>query len=125
MVKATFGKGKYFIGDICYALDDKIYDKIWGEQNKYENGCFEIKSLNSKFAVASTYYGDGSYKGSDGNIYGVDAGVIGVVPSTLFGKDKTLDGGKVINVKKELKFIADNGKFTFIIDGEKLVINTK
>lgn len=38
---AKFGPGRYFIGDICYALPDEVYDKIWGDKYEYEEGCYE------------------------------------------------------------------------------------
>jgi hypothetical protein len=125
-MKETFGKGEYFIGDICYALDDKIYDNIWGKVHGYKNGCFNVDK--SKFVVSGTAHGDGCFMGSDGVKYGVDAGVIGVVPSILFKKEDTsFHGGRLVKVKKELTFETDGkGLFRIVIDAKELItINTK
>ena len=123
MVKAQFGPGTYFIGDICYALKEDEYYEIWGNQNNYEDGSYD------GFAVAGTAYGDGVYTGTDGVDYGVDAGVIGVVEKSHWG-DKydtnTLNGlGKIIEVKDKLIFEAENGNFFFDYDNHVLEINTQ
>ena len=119
---AKFGPGKYFIGDICYALPDKIYDEIWGGKHKYEDGSYE------GFAVHGTAYGDGSYEGTDGVSYAVDAGVIGV---TDIGKEQRYDDaelnrlGKIVEVKDSLIMNCDdNGNFEFIVDGQSFEIIT-
>lgn len=80
-VRATITSEKgFYVGDICYVMDDADYDRwidVWG----YSDG--EIPMSGHSFAVASTAFGDGTYRGSDGFYYPVDAGVIGVVPLEL------------------------------------------
>jgi len=132
-MKSIFGKGTYFIGDICYALDENIYDYIWGKKYEYENG--EFKVGKSKFVVASTAYGDGCYEGTDGCEYGVDAGVIGIVPEVLWDEKRTDEekpsmgfsmGGRVVEVKKELIFeVKKQGVFVITLDGKEFTINTR
>jgi len=126
MIKTIFGKGTYFIGDICYALNEKIYDDIWGKKHGYRDGCFEVEK--SSFVVARTAYGDGCYKGSDGVEYGVDAGVIGIVPKELWEKKSQNyppTGGRIVTVKKVLSFQSDGkGLFEICIDGMDLIIET-
>lgn len=119
---AKFGPGRYFIGDICYALPDKIYDEIWGDKYQYENGSYD------GFAVHGTAYGDGTYCGTDGVSYGVDAGVIGI---TDISKDQRYDDnelnrlGKIVEVKDSLIMNCDdNGNFEFIVDGQSFEIIT-
>lgn len=119
---AKFGPGRYFIGDICYALPDKIYDEVWGDKYQYENGSYE------GFAVHGTAYGDGTYEGTDGVSYGVDAGVIGI---TDIGKEQRYDNnelnrlGKIVEVKDSLIMNCDdNGNFEFIVDGQSFEIIT-
>lgn len=86
-VHATIKSKKgFYIGDICYVLDDEIYSGVWGAA-EYEDGEYTTPS-GHKFAVASTAYGDGSYNDQDGNEYGVDAGVIGIVPWELLETQK-------------------------------------
>ena len=51
-MKCTLLPGRYYIGDICYALKNDIYDNIWGDIYDYSEGKFEVE--NSVFAVAGT-----------------------------------------------------------------------
>ena len=89
MVNTTLNSKKgFYVGDICYVLDDNVYDDIWGKAG-YEDGVYETPfGQFAKFAVASTAYGDGSYADQFGHEYGVDAGVIGIVPWELLEHQK-------------------------------------
>lgn len=80
--KLTSSKG-FYVGDICYVLDDDFYDKEWGSHD-YADGEYETEF--GKFAVGSTAYGDGEYADIDGHEYSVDAGVIGIVPWEILEK---------------------------------------
>jgi len=143
-MQAKFGPGQYYLGDICYVLKDDIYKDIWGKQYKYEEGCFEA-SVQKKhltvcqeeltvlekesFAVASTAWGDGEYQDGQGRKYGVDAGVIGIVPFSMWKVDAIgiaeRELGTVLTIKKELTMNAENGIFTVTADDEEIVIDTK
>lgn len=63
---------KVFVGDICYALDHKIYRDVWVNDMDCEEGL-----VGNYAIVADTEYGDGCYDGKE-TAYCVDAGVIGV-----------------------------------------------
>ena len=78
----TMKPGKYYIGDICYFMDTKLYDEVWGTQFGYSGGHYE-QADGTGFIVMGTAYGDGKYEGSNGSVYGVDAGVIGLVSLEL------------------------------------------
>lgn len=78
----TMKPGKYYIGDICYFMDDKLYDEVWGTQFGFSDGHYQ-KADGTGFIVMGTAYGDGHYNGSNGVGYGVDAGVIGLVSLEL------------------------------------------
>lgn len=121
---AQFGPGKYFIGDICYALPDKIYDEIWGDKYKYEDGFYEEYG----FATHRTMFGDGSYLGSDGFSYCVDAGNLGITNITTNQRydDAELNRlGKTVEVKDSIAMVCgENCCFEFIVDGESIVIAT-
>ena len=113
---------KVFIGDICYALDEDIYRKVWGEELGYEDGI--VSSGDEIYAVVGgTAYGDGSYKGSDGIEYGVDAGVIGVTNLTYMDKDEDEESlnnlGKVVDIpsgRAEVSFsVNTDGEFSIAI----------
>lgn len=119
MVKS--GKG-FYVGDICYVLSDEIYHGVWGKAH-YEDGVHEAKGY--KFAVAGTAFGDGEYVDGQGNVYGVDAGVIGLVPLELIGKLDGLDLGRVFFQSGEATFEAEDGVFYITMpDGEIVIINT-
>jgi hypothetical protein len=124
-VTADFGPGKYFIGDICYSLREDLYDGFWGDQKEFEDGCFEVEG--SKFCVAGTAHGDGGYMGSDNTTYGVDAGVIGIVPEALWKKEDTgsmESGGRIVDANTGISFVAEDGYFSIDVDGENITINT-
>ena len=121
---AELGPGKYFIGDICYALEKDTYSQIWGDKFQYEDGCYK----DFGFAVAGTMYGDGCYNGNDGVSYCVDAGVLGI---TNISKQQRYDDselnrlGKIVDVKQSISMERlENGEFIFIVDGEQFSIYT-
>lgn len=121
-MRVKFGKGTYYLGDICYVMIDKIYDEIWGKKFNYDEG--EFKVGKTKFAVHRTQWGDGSYEGSNHFMYGVDAGVIGIVPKELWKaseKDiKEYEYGTIHKVEKELIFeVPKPGIFKITIDNKK------
>ena len=37
-MKCTLPPGRYYIGDICYALKNEIYDNIWGDKYDFSDG---------------------------------------------------------------------------------------
>lgn len=87
--------GKYYIGDLCYALHDKIYDGVFGDLGGYDSGLYS--KGDSFFMVDSTAYGDGLYRGTDGYDYGVDAGIIGICSADLIDSENESaeSGGKI------------------------------
>lgn len=119
---------KVFVGDICYALDNKLYRDVWGDKLHYADGKIE------EFAVvASAAYGDGLYKGTDGTKYCVDAGVIGVTNGKYFNADTEdadlEDLGKLVHIPSgsaRITFWAEDGVFEVsVIDaksGEDLLM---
>lgn len=123
-MSSEFGPGKYFIGDICYALPDKIYHKVWGDKYKFEDGFYK----EDGFAVHGTAYGDGCYFGTDGVRYMVDAGVIGITNITnakRYSEDELNELGKIVEVKDSISMECDDeGNFDFIVDGEPFIIST-
>lgn len=117
-------KKGFYIGDICYVLSDTIYSEFWGNMHGYEDGIFEVPGSEFKFAVAGTAYGDGIYYDEELNAYGVDAGVIGLVPIELVGKNG-LHLGRVIKGEGVATFEAEKGKFYIRTpDGTSIYINT-
>lgn len=121
---AELGPGKYFIGDICYALQKDTYSQIWGHKFEYEDGCYE----DFGFAVVGTMYGDGCYIGNDGVSYCVDAGVLGITnisKQQRYDEDELNRLGKIVDVKQSISMERlENGEFIFTVDGEQFSIYT-
>ena len=75
--------GEYYVGDLCYVMDDKEWDECCklffaGRAFGINDGEFELTD-GRKFASYSTKHGDGCYKDQHGNRYSVDAGLIGCI----------------------------------------------
>ena len=125
MVKSEKG---FYIGDICYVLDNNIYHNVWGKQG-YSDGIIEVPGTGLSFAVGGTAYGDGTYWDNHGKCYCVDAGVIGIVPLELIENadlEEANEDGKVVYTPGEAKFSASEGIFDIILpDYETIYINTK
>ena len=113
----------FYVGDICYVLNDDLYHGVWGAAG-YENGVFTDTASGLKFAVAGTLYGDGEYQDQQGRRYGVDAGVIGIVPIELVAP-KYYRGGHIFECAGEAMFEAEDGVFNIILpDGQGIFIDT-
>ena len=105
----------FYIGDICYVLDERVYSDMWGDKYNFNDGCFEVPGTGYSFAVGSTAYGDGCYKDEHGNSYGVDAGVIGIVPLELCKKGTS--GGAVFENPGRATYEMYEGRFKFNLPG--------
>lgn len=126
MNKVTIKSSKgFYIGDICYALNDDLYHKVWGAAD-YKDGKYADPKTGAEFAVAGTAYGDGEYQDNHGNRYPVDAGVIGLVPLELVEEEGYADLGHVEETPGEATFEAHGGHFTITLPGDKVIlINTE
>lgn len=79
----TMPPGTYYIGDPCYSIPDERWME-WLHAARFdepESRRFLLAELDGYPVMAiGTAHGDGEYPGSDGFSYGVDAGLIGLVP---------------------------------------------
>ena len=100
---------KVFVGDICYALDRKIYRDVWVNDMDCEEGL-----VGNYAVVADTEYGDGCYDGKE-TAYCVDAGVIGVTDIEHY-----LDSRHSIEDLKELGSVVEipSGKCEICFDAD-------
>ena len=99
-------KNGFYIGDLCYALDEKVYDEVWGGNN-YEDGQYVDPETKAEFAMVGTAYGDGEYESSEEGLYfPVDAGIIGIADLSICGKDTSL--GKAVPDYSGIVFIEYN-----------------
>ena len=120
---------KVFVGDICYALDRKIYRDVWVNDMDCEEGL-----VGNYAVVAGTEYGDGCYDGKE-TAYCVDAGVIGVTDIEHYldprhSIEDLKELGSVVEIpsgKCEICFDADvDGTFSITINDlgtNKMVFN--
>jgi hypothetical protein len=79
----TLPPGTYVIGDPCYQLNDEQWEEVLYESDDFESpiGVFNRQNGGKGFAIAfSTAYGDGLYNDLDDREYGVDSGLIGIIP---------------------------------------------
>ena len=97
--------GRMYIGDLCYALSDEIYDGVWGASD-YKDGAY--KTEKGEFAMVGTAYGDGTYEGSDGFYYPVDAGIIGICDANLVEKEIS-DFGRLVDAVGEANISYEDG----------------
>lgn len=118
----TAPPGTYYIGDLCYALSDKIYDDIFGGLGGYDPGLYKKKDSSDFFLVDGTAYGDGCYQSSDGKEFGVDAGIIGIVPLSLVATKGA--GGHFYTFKEAVKCKFGGGYFRFISGYDEVIIDT-
>ena len=119
--KVKSDKG-FYLGDVCYALSEDVYGKVWGEENNYEDGIIKVSGTDFCFCVSSTAFGDGAYYDGEGHEYGVDAGVIGLVPLELAEKEDGLELGRVFEEAGTAEFEANDGKFFVTLPSGKIVI---
>lgn len=97
--------GKYWVGDLCYALLDEWGDvcSITITGNKCLSGEFKL-SDGTPFAMYGTAYGDGCYPDQEGRGYPVDSGTIGCISVDYLLKYRGLpNGGHVIDFPHEFE----------------------
>lgn len=93
--KHTFPAGHYYIGDPCYVIADRKWEGVLHDTGyfglhtnakendghpvtNWDDGVFDHNGYNC-FA-SGTAYGDGCYEDNFDGSYGVDAGLISIMP---------------------------------------------
>lgn len=74
--------GTYILGDPCYATPNECWDEAIETSDIFNDPVGYITVEGNRYPILGfgTAYGDGTYLGSDGFEYSVDAGLIGLVP---------------------------------------------
>ena len=128
-VTSSHPPGKYYIGDICYALDYTVYQEQWGGNFEYGAGthAFKYNGFRGLISVNRTQDGDGTFY--DGELeFSVDSGTIGLVPLKLCCqkniKDDKIHGGHFIESDSPVEFESSNGIFHIRYIGRHMVIKT-
>ena len=98
ITRTTLPAGEYWIGDPCYVIEPhsvwlELVDEFYGDRREIDHDEVRIVEYKGQRMVWSpTDYGDGVYYGSNGYSYGVDAGLLGVVPTELICEGSTEAG---------------------------------
>lgn len=118
--KETFPAGTYYVGDPCYPFpNDGPLEPLWDDICKsIDKGNLFFDFMGHRVAMDSTAHGDGSYHGSDGKKYAVDAGMLGILPVALvdyLGEDKEWLNklSSIVTFDKPFTVAFDNGLFGF------------
>lgn len=123
--------GKYWIGDPCYVFPhdgpmENKWDELLVEVDYFNRPYGELDEGRIKVWAAPTAYGDGVYASNHDKVFGVDAGVIGIVPQEtvdyLGRTDNDLDELGLFIEFKESFWVdcVDQGYFSF----GHIIINT-
>lgn len=111
--------GKYYLGDPSEALPSKIYIGIWGNLYNFNNGKFNINSVDVAFH--NTHNGDNIFKDTKNRSYNIKTGVIGLIHVDLIEDIKSCKKhGHIFNFEKKVNFIYDAGMF-YIKSGKKYI----
>jgi hypothetical protein len=117
----TFKKGEYYIGDPCYVVEDDDWIKLLEDNNYFHDCNFIYKG--KKCYADGTAYGDGCYQDNHGEAYGVDAGLLGIIPVSIIkvNKKEMKRLGNVVKFTKDFNVDSGNGIFHF----GNITINTR
>lgn len=106
----TLPAGEYYVGDLCYVMNDQwdeVCELMFG--NGSPDGVYTLKN-GVKFAVHGTKHGDGTYEDQIGNLYPVDAGVIGCIRiADIDSIEADIELGNVIEFDSDFDTSCDDG----------------
>ena len=107
----TCPAGVYYVGDPCYAAsDDTTTWAEYGESSNWFQDTALATTPEGKWCVGfGTAYGDGVYVGNDDFAYGVDAGLIGVVPEE-YAEENALRCMRLVTFPRPFEcYVTDDG----------------
>ena len=110
--------GKYYIGDITYAIQEDIFRNVFRNNNE-KAGLYQ--TMGGLFLVGKTCE-NGTFTGTDNYDYEVDSGSIGIVSESLLEGEP--ECGRIYEFPEDIYVIIDDGKFTFEYDGFYMNIDT-
>lgn len=115
--------GKYYVGDLCYVLNDEDWDNVCAliiKDNQRLEGEFELRD-GRRFAIYGTTWGDGAYEDEFGKNYSVDSGTIGCILLEDITKGEILESfGNIVEFHNDFETFEKDG----IIHIGKIVIDT-
>lgn len=118
LTNILFPPGQYYIGDPCYVIQE------WDEfcDTYFTTGGGELTFHGQSIFVDNTTYGDGTYEGTDGHSYSVDAGLLGIIPTSLITEYDINNSddvkqinrlGRLVTFDSPIKVDCDQGDFRF------------
>lgn len=111
----TMPAGEYYVGDPCYAFDNHKRWMKWLKDADFDATPYPrylLAEVEGRPVLGiGTAYGDGAYSGTDGFEYGVDAGLLGVVPVEV-AEDNALYAMKKTTFDKPFTCSYDEGTIT-------------
>jgi hypothetical protein len=120
MFKKNFPKGTYYIGDPCYVVDDEHWSQLLDDTDYFQKEDQSYKG--HQILAGDTAYGDGTYVDNFRREYGVDAGLIGILPieavDNKYGNIEEL--GSIVEFENDFVVEINNGAFKF----GNIIINT-
>ena len=114
---AILPAGTYFVGDVCYFLQDSLMKDVWSSKFNYSSGCF-TRADGAGFAITKPHAGNGFYAGSNRFIYDVEEDNLGVVPVSMGDKSKFTGCGTFHDFKEPVSVSVDDDGLVTIKSGD-------
>ena len=106
--------GRYYLGDPCYVIRDEDWMPLLNSCDYFNQPIGEVGGF--KILAFGTKHGDGCYQDQHGNEFGVDAGLIGLVPAGYRGQ--TSHGNKLVEFSSQFECWEDDGVLHF---GDRII----
>lgn len=107
--------GEYYVSDPCYCFNNDTWHKIGAITNWFQDEEKPVFEYKGKPCLAfSTAHGDGLFTDNQGREYGVDAGMIGLIPVEVADKAPCEGIGHKIGFNKPFRCTrSPEGKLRF------------
>ena len=60
-MEETLVRGKYYLGDPSYVLDEDLYYEVLGDKHSFESGKYDLKNDDTYMVLHNTHNGDGTF----------------------------------------------------------------
>lgn len=115
--------GTYFIGDPGHVLSRSLYEQIMHQMFNSRGAMVKKEGLfqvgDAGVVLVGTPGGDGEYVDTDGHVYGVDSGMIGIVPKSLTAGRTGAKTGRWETFRQPVTFKA--GKTAIVVSSDKMI----
>ncbi len=113
----------YWVGDVRHVMPDDIFNNVW-KNNDYNEGVYNVN--NYKFVVVPTVCGDDYYEDSEGFIYQVISGHLGLIDLALCNNATIaqMSKGKIYAFENPIDVSMKSGKIKIASNDFQLNIDT-